>query len=88
MKQKLISAKEIVQNYNLTYQAVNHYTNFGLINVVTKKGNVRYYDQDVLHDRLTKITQLIAAGLPLSVIHKILNEEIAVKILHNNTGGI
>ena len=87
MKQKLISAKEIVQKYNLTYQTVNHYTNFGLIKVVTKKGNVRFFDEDEINSRLTKITQLIGAGLPLSVIRKTLNDELTVKVLNNNTCG-
>ena len=88
MKQKLISAKEIVQKYNLTYQTVNHYTNFGLINVISKKGNVRFYDEDEINNRMAKITQLIGAGMPLNVIRKILNDELTVKVLNNNTGGV
>ncbi len=86
MKQRLISAKEIVQNYNLTYQTVNHYTNFGLINVVSKKGNVRLYDGDEINSRLTKITLLINAGLPLRVIRKTLNDELAIKVLDKDMG--
>jgi len=87
MKQNLISAKEIVQKYNLTYQTVNHYTNFGLINVVSKKGNVRLYDGDEINGRLTKITLLINAGLPLRVIRKTLNDELTIKVLNKETGG-
>ena len=88
MKQKLISAKEIVQNHNLTYQTVNHYTNFGLINVISKKGNVRLYDEDAINSRLTKITLLINAGLPLRVIRKTLNDELAFKVLNTDIGGV
>lgn len=87
MKQNLISAKEIIQNYNLTYQTVNHYTNFGLINVVSKKGNVRLYDEDEVNSRLTKITLLINAGLPLRVIRKTLNDELTIKVLNKGTVG-
>lgn len=87
MKQKLISAKEIVQNYNLTYQTVNHYTNFGLINVISKRGNVRLYDEDAINNRLTRITLLINAGLPLRVIRKTLNDELAIKVLTKDMGG-
>lgn len=85
MKQNLMSAKEIVQKYNLTYQTVNHYTNFGLINVISKKGNVRLYDGDEIESRLTKITLLINAGLPLRVIRKTLNDELAIKVLNKET---
>lgn len=87
MKQDLISAKEIVRNFNLTYQTVNHYTNFGLINVVSKKGNVRLYDEDEVNSRLTRITLLINAGLPLRVIRKTLNDELTIKVLNKDTGG-
>ena len=87
MKQDLISAKEIVRNYDLTYQTVNHYTNFGLINVVSKKGNVRLYDGDEVNSRLTRITLLINAGLPLRVIRKTLNDELTIKVLNKDTGG-
>lgn len=86
MKQNLISAKEIVRKYNLTYQTVNHYTNLGLINVVSKKGNVRLYDEDEINNRLTKITLLINTGLPLRVIRKTLNDELAIKVLNKDTG--
>jgi DNA-binding transcriptional MerR regulator len=85
MKPKLISAKELIQKYDLTYQTVNHYTNLGLLDVVTKKGNVRLYDEIVVSDRMAKITQYINAGLPLRIIRKALNDELAVKI--TNTGG-
>ncbi|MFA5339782.1 MAG: MerR family transcriptional regulator [Candidatus Omnitrophota bacterium] len=86
MKKDLISAKEIARKHNLTYQTVNHYTNFGLINVVSKKGNVRLYAEEDTASRLAKITQLINAGLPLRVIRKALDEELSVKVLNNDTG--
>lgn len=87
MKRDLVSAKQISEKHGLTYQTVNHYTNLGLINVVSKKGNVRLYDEDNTAGRLAKITQLINAGLPLRVIRKALDEELSVKLLNNDTGG-
>ena len=87
MKQKLISAKELIQKHNLTYQTVNHYTNLGLLDVVTKRGNVRLYDEAVAEERMAKIKQFIAAGLPLRLIRKALNDELAVRITNNNSGG-
>ena len=76
MKKGLISAKEIATKHSLTYQTINHYTNIGLINVVSKKGNIRLYDGDDTAARLAKITQLINAGLPLRVIRKALDNEL------------
>ena len=70
MKNNLISAKEIIRRYHLTYQTINHYTNFGLLNVVTKKGNIRYYDVAETHDRLAKISRLASEGYSLSLIRK------------------
>ena len=49
-----ISAGEITQKYHITYQAVNHYTNLGLLDVVTKNGNVRMYDRGEVRRRLGK----------------------------------
>ncbi len=88
MKKDLISAKEIARKHNLTYQTVNHYTNLGLINVVSKKGNIRLYDEYGTVNRLAKIIQLINAGLPLRVIRKALDDELSVKVLDNNAGAI
>ena len=76
MKKDLVSAKEISEKHGLTYQTVNHYTNLGLINVVSKKGNIRLYDEDDTAGRLAKITRFINAGLPLRVIRKALDNEL------------
>ncbi len=72
MKQnkKLISAKEIVEKYNISYQKVNHYTNFGLLEVVTKNGNVRMYDAAKVSERLAKISKLVDEGYSLHLIRK------------------
>ncbi|MFA6355859.1 MAG: MerR family transcriptional regulator [Candidatus Omnitrophota bacterium] len=86
VKQKLISAQEIIKKYSITYQTVNHYTNFGLINVITKKSNVRLYDEEEVDRRLIKIIQLAGAGFPLRLIRKTLNDELAVKV-NTGTGG-
>ena len=70
MKQRLISVKEVIKKYKLTYQTVNHYTNFGLLDVVTKNGNVRMYDDAQVRKKLAKISQLISEGYPLRLIRK------------------
>ncbi|MFH1414363.1 MAG: MerR family transcriptional regulator [Candidatus Omnitrophota bacterium] len=70
MAKKLITAKEITEKFKITFQTINHYTNFGLLDVVTKHGNVRLYDEVEVEKRLAKIQQLIAEGYPLRLIRK------------------
>ena len=72
-KRKLISAQDIIKKYKITYQTINHYTNFNLLHVVTKKGNVRLYDEEQIRIRLVKISRLMGEGYPLRLISKKLN---------------
>lgn len=73
-KLKLISAKDIMKKYDISYQTINYYTNFGLLDVVTKKGNVRVYDEADTRKRLERIAYLISEGYPLRLIRKKLSE--------------
>jgi DNA-binding transcriptional MerR regulator len=67
---KLISAKEITSKYNISYQTVNHYTDFGLFTLVLKKGNVRFYDENQIRYRINRITKLTREGYSLRLIRK------------------
>jgi len=67
---KMISAKEIMSKYNISYQTINHYTDFGLLPVQTKIGNVRFYDRNLVEERLKKIRELIEEGYSLRLIRK------------------
>jgi DNA-binding transcriptional MerR regulator len=67
---KMISAKEIVKTYSISYQTVNHYTDFGLLQVMAKKGNVRFYDKEVVEKRLNEILTLVGEGYSLRLIRK------------------
>ncbi len=67
---KLISAKEITSKYNISYQTVNHYTDFGLLPMVGKKGNIRFYDNSLVKSRLFKITKLARDGYSLRLIRR------------------
>jgi len=67
---KTISAKDIVTSYNITYQTVNHYTDFGLLEVQAKKGNVRFYDRELVDRRLRAIAVLTGEGYSLRLIRK------------------
>ena len=65
-----ISAAQITRKFHITYQAVNHYTNLGLLDVVTKNGNVRMYGRGEVRRRLEKIVQLVREGYSLRLIRK------------------
>ncbi len=67
---KVITAKEIVSKFNLSYQVINRYTNAGLLQVVSKKGNIRMYDQLITEKRLKQILELINEGYPFVLIRK------------------
>ena len=69
-KSNLITAGEIVQKFGVTYQAVNHYTNLGLLQVVTKSGNMRMYARSKVKNRLVKISSLVNEGYSLRLIRK------------------
>jgi len=69
-KNLLVSAKEIIRKYNITYQTVNHYTDFGLLPVSVKKGNVRFYDKILVARRLPQIRGLAKEGYSLRLIRK------------------
>ena len=66
----MISAKDITNRYNLSYQAVNHYTDFGLLPVLLKKGNVRFYNRKLVDRRIKLIKNLIKEGYSLRLIRK------------------
>ena len=70
--EKLISVKDIIKIYNITYQTVNHYTDFGLLPVASKRGNVRFYEKDLVEQRLRKIRELVREGYSLRLIRKTL----------------
>lgn len=67
---KFISAKELVSTFKITYQTVNHYTDFGLLPVSQKRGNVRFYDRSLVSRRLREIKDLTKEGYSLRLIRK------------------
>ncbi len=71
----IISAMEVVRKYNISYQTLNHYTNFGLLNAVRKRGsgNKRFYNAAEVEGNLNKIDELKGKGYPLKIIAKMLN---------------
>jgi len=67
---KMISAKEITSKYGISYQTVNHYTDFGLLSLVFKKGNIRFYDACQVRYRLNRIIKLQREGYSLRLIRR------------------
>ena len=65
-----LSVKEIMKRYKLSYQTVNHYTDFGLLPVSVKKGNVRFYDRRLVERRMKKLKDLMGEGYSLRLIRK------------------
>ena len=69
-RNKLIAARTIMDRYNISYQTVNHYTDFGLLPVSAKKGNARFYNKIVVDERMKKIKKLREEGYSLRLIRK------------------
>jgi DNA-binding transcriptional MerR regulator len=68
--QHLISAKDISRKFNISYQTVNYYTDFGLLSMAFKKGNIRFYDETQVKARLGRIAKLAGEGYSLRLIRK------------------
>jgi len=72
---KLVSTKEAVQRYKVSYQTLNYYTNLGFFNIVERRGNRRMYNADEIRQKLDNIRDLKNQGYPLRLIIKKLNTE-------------
>lgn len=70
MNDKYITVKEISNQYGLSYQIVNRYSDAGLLRVVFKKGNVRYYDRRQVSRRIPQVSKLAREGYSLMLIRK------------------
>lgn len=68
----MLSAKDIMNRYNISYQTVNHYTDIGLLPVVVKEGNERFYAGALVDKRLKKIKSLTTEGYSLRLVRKLL----------------
>jgi DNA-binding transcriptional MerR regulator len=66
----VITAGDIMKRFNVSYQTVNHYTDFGLLRVVFKKGNARFYNKKEVKFRLAKIAKLAREGYSLRLIRR------------------
>ena len=69
----MVSAYQIVEKYHISYQTLNYYTNMGLLSVVKKEKNQRWYKEEEVQQNLKKIVQLKDEGYPLRLICRLLN---------------
>lgn len=67
-KANLINIQEIVKKYKVSPFTINHYTDIGLLNVVSKRKNARFYDECEVRGRLKLIAELKDKGYPLRLI--------------------
>ncbi len=66
----LLSAKDVVRRFGVSYPTLNHYTNLGFFCIVIKKGNKRFYDAQELRQKLGVISRMKNDGYPLRLIRK------------------
>ena len=50
----MVSASDIMSRFQISYQTINHYTDFGLLPVSAKEGNMRLYEREIVEKRLRK----------------------------------
>lgn len=66
--ESLLSAQGVVERYKISYQTLNYYTNLGLLRVVRREGNRRFYNHDEVSQRLQDIRRLKDDGYPLRLV--------------------
>ena len=78
----IMTAMDVVHKFNISYQTLNHYTNFGLLNAVKKRGlgNKRLYSNSEVTDNLERIDELKEKGYPLKIIVEILKNKVVVEV--------
>ena len=76
MQNNLINIKDISRKFNVTPYTINHYTNLGLLKVVMKNKNRRFYDEADVAYKLKTILSLISEGYPLQLIRKRFDKEV------------
>ena len=71
-QQQLLSAVQVAQKHQLSYQTVNYYTNLGLLVAVKRRGHHRLSDAVQTEQRLREVESLKLQGYPLKLIsHKL-----------------
>ena len=78
----IITAMDVVRKFRISYQTLNHYTNFGLLNAVKKRGlgNKRLYSESEVTENLERIDELKEKGYPLKIIVDILKNKAVVEV--------
>ena len=64
----VVTSKDIVAKYGISYQTLNYYTNLGFLSAFTKQGNRRLYREDEVRKTLSAIRHLRMQGFSLKLI--------------------
>ena len=75
VKSPLLSALELVDKFQISYQTLNHYTNLGLLKNSSRQGLRRFYSEEDVRKRLRTIKELQNKGYPLRLIAEHLEKE-------------
>ena len=65
-----LTAKDISKKYKIAYPTVNYYTDIGLLSIVKREGNRRFYSTRDVQSRLHRIGKMVNEGYPLRLIRK------------------
>ena len=68
----LISAVELASEFHISYQTINHYTNLGLLESVSRIGLKRFYNKEDVKNRLNTVKELQSKGYTLRLIVEII----------------
>ncbi|HAJ57207.1 MAG TPA: hypothetical protein DCL35_05500 [Candidatus Omnitrophica bacterium] len=74
-ERKLASARDMAKEFDVSYAAINNYTDMGLLDVVLRKNRTRFYDFEKAKERLALISKLVNEGYTLRVIVKLLRKD-------------
>ena len=64
----LVSAVDLVSEFHISYQTLNHYTNLGLLESASRIGLKRFYKREDVRNKLNTIKELQNKGYTLRLI--------------------
>jgi len=75
---RLLSTKDVIEKYKVSYQTLNYYTNMGFFSVIERQGNKRMYNEGEISEKLKAIRDMKNQGYPLRLIARKLNHGVSV----------
>lgn len=72
VNKNLVSAKELARLSQVSYAAINNYTDMGLLEVLSRQKRMRMYDRANALERLRVISKMLNEGYTLRAMVKLL----------------